>query len=242
MWQIQETEHYIFNYKSGSLAEKEIVQIIDLQENCYREITDTLKFVPQNRIRYWLCDTRKEVKEVSGFEYEVNGVTYTTPEDPRIYAVYNEEKKCVGYHEDTHAIACQYASPNSAAIVEGLAMHFDKGWWKIPNELCTYVYIRDKRYVPIKNMITDEKFYETADMISYPIMGAFTSFLIKKYGIEKYLKLYQKQDDWIAAFENIYHVQLSVLEEKFVQTIMEMDFWDKELAEAGKTLMEVLTC
>lgn len=238
MWEIIETEHYIFHYKSGSLAEKEIAQIIDLQETCFREITDTLKFVPQNKIQYWLCDTRKEVKEVSGFEYEVNGVTYTTPENPRIYAVYNDEKKCVGYHEDTHAIACQYSSPNSAAIVEGLAMHFDKVWWKIPNELCTYVYIRDKKYVSIESMIVDEGFYQISDIISYPIMGAFTSFLIKKYSIEKYRKLYQEQDDWKVAFKDIYGVQLSVLEEEFVQSIMRMDFSENELAVASQTLFE----
>jgi len=242
MWKIQETEHYIFHYKSGSLAEKEIAQIIDLQENCFREITDTLEFVPKNTIQYWFCDTRKEVKEVSGFEYEVNGVTYTTPENPRIYAVYNEEKKCVGHHEDTHAISCQFATPNSAAIVEGLAMHFDKVWWKIPNELCTYVYFKNGKYIAIESLIENEGFYDMPDMISYPVMGAFTSFLIRNYGIEKYRKLYQEQDDWIASFENIYHVQLSVLEEKFIRTIMEMDFSDKELAEAGKTLMEALTC
>ncbi len=31
IWKDKETEHYIFNYKAGSKAEKEIQQIIELQ-------------------------------------------------------------------------------------------------------------------------------------------------------------------------------------------------------------------
>lgn len=146
IWKEKETEHYLFHYKTNSLAEQEIQQIIELQEGCFKEITDKLEFIPEVKIIYWLCDTREEVKRISGFEYETNGVTFFELENPTIYAVYNEDVKCVGAHEDAHAISFQWTYSYSSAMLEGLAMYFDKEWWKIPNELCTRVYLEDKKY------------------------------------------------------------------------------------------------
>lgn len=51
-WKLTETEHYIFHYKIGSLAESELEQITTLQESCFKEITHTLKFIPCNKIHY----------------------------------------------------------------------------------------------------------------------------------------------------------------------------------------------
>ena len=42
-WKSTKTEHYIFHYKVDSLAERELEEIISLQESCFKEITDTLK-------------------------------------------------------------------------------------------------------------------------------------------------------------------------------------------------------
>ena len=47
----KETEHYIFHYKADSLAEKDIQQVIELQEGCFKEITAKLDFMPEKRIQ-----------------------------------------------------------------------------------------------------------------------------------------------------------------------------------------------
>lgn len=237
IWKSIKTEHYIFNYKSESLAEEEIQQVIDLQESCFKEITDTLKITPRSKINYWLCDSRKEVMDESKFEFETNGVTFCNPENPTIYAVYNETTKCVGYHEDVHAIACQYAFPSSIAIVEGLAMHFDKVWWKVPNELCTYVYLTDGKYESVEQLILDNDFfYAKPDSISYPIMGAFTAFLIERYGSEKYMVLYQEHEDWEQAFEDIYELNLTEIEMKFVEWCKKKEYSEHNICDAREKL------
>lgn len=237
MWKKQETKHYIFNYKTESKAEKEIQQIIELQEGCFNEITGKLGVVPEKKIIYWLCDSRAELVQISGFEYEVNGVTFLERENPTIYAVYNEEVRCVGFHEDVHAISYQYACPNSIAIIEGLAMYFDKEWWKISNELCTCVYIQDKKYKKVELMILDDDyFYGIEDMISYPIMGAFTNFLIERYGMKKYMEVYQNCDEWELAFQRIYEKKLQVLEDEFIDWILSKDYFAEQLESARKEL------
>jgi hypothetical protein len=237
-WKEKETEHYIFHYKADSLAEKEIQHIIELQEGCFKEITDKLEFIPEKRIIYWLCDTREEVMHISGFEYETNGVTFFHLENPTIYAVYNEEVKCVGAHEDAHAISFQLAYPYSSAIAEGLAMYFDKEWWKIPNELCTRVYLEDKKYERTESLILSdyESFLEIEDRISYPIMGAFTAFLIDTYGIEKYKSVYEEYEDFSQRFREIYKKELCVLEDEFVESIMSKSYTAEQLENARKEL------
>lgn len=237
-WKEKETEHYIFHYKADSLAEKEIQQVIELQEGCFKEITDKLEFIPKVKIIYWLCDTREEVMHISGFEYETNGVSFFELENPTIYAVYNEDVKCVGAHEDAHAISYQWSYTYSVAMLEGLAMYFDKEWWSIPNELCTRVYLEDKKYERVESLILGdyESFLEIEDRISYPIMGAFTAFLIDTYGIEKFKSVYEEDEDFSQRFRETYKKELCVLEDEFVESIMSKSYSAKQTENARKEL------
>ena len=237
-WAVLETEHYIFHYQEGSLAAKEISQIAAEQEDCHRQITEKLAFTPRSKITYWLCATRKDLMEQGEFDFETNGVTITDPDDPQIYAVYNDECKCTGFHEDVHAIMCQYANPSSSAVVEGLAMYFDRVWWGIPNDRCTRVYLEDGKYEKVEKMITDNDFfyYQVSDIISYPIVGAFTAFLVEAYGIEKYKKLYHESDDMAATFAQIYGKNLTEAEDEFVKEIMGRTYSAEEMAQARKEL------
>lgn len=238
IWFEIEREHYIFHFKENTLAETDKESIIELQEKCFNEITDALGFMPKNKIAYWLCESREEVMEVSGYEYPTNGVTYAEPDNPRIYAVYNERTKCIGYHEDVHAIMGQYSHPNSSAIIEGLAMAFDKTWWTVPNELCTYIYLEDKKYVGIAEMVQNDDFYDIADCISYPIMGAFTSYLLEHYDRQQYMQLYQEQEDWDEAVHSILGITLAELEREFIAHIQELHYSEEELEKARSILYD----
>lgn len=175
--------------------------------------------------------------QMSGFEYETNGVTFCDRENPTIYAVYSEEVKCVGFHEDVHAISCECAWSGSIALFEGLAMYFDKEWWRIPNELCTRVYIEDEKYEkPALMILEDDYFYGIEDKISYPIMGAFTAFLLDNYGIDKYKELCRDNDELEQSFPHIYEKSLQTLEEEFVRTIKSRTYSAQQLENARKEL------
>ena len=176
--------------------------------------------------------------QISGFEYETNGVTFLDRENPTIYAVYNEDVKCVGFHEDVHAISCECAWSGSIALFEGLAMYFDKEWWKIPNELCTRVYIEDKKYEKIEFLILNEKFYEIDDKISYPITGAFTAFLIGTYGMKKFKLVYGECEDLLQSFREVYKKELCALEEEFVASVMSQSYSAEQLENARRVLYE----
>ena len=239
-WLIKHTPHYIFNYKENTLAEKEIDEIMKLQESCFSEITKTLGLTLENPIQYYLCSSKKEVKEEAGLDYECSEVTILDDiENPVIFAVYSEDLKSIGAHEDVHAIASSHGQPNSIAVVEGLATCFDRTWRGVSNELCTYLYLEDGKYVSIADMIDDDDYFTDLEIdVSYPIMGAFTRYLMDKYGVSLYLRLYGVQSSWEEAFVELYGQTMEDVEAGFIETIRDTEYTEEELEESKKELYE----
>lgn len=193
-----ETEHYIFHYNTNTKAEQDIAEIASFQENCHRHICSVLKTVPAFKIQYYLCDSPEEVGRLYGDDEPCNG--FTSPPDT-IYAVYNEQIQCIGFHEDAHIISYTLNRPDAPAIREGLAMFFDRMWWDIPNLDWAIYYRMHGRYIPVDALMDRERFFSTDCAITYPIMGAFTEFLISVYGIDAYLSFYTSTPPaWRTAF------------------------------------------
>lgn len=107
-WIKIESDNYIINYHAGSIAEKDIEKIIELQETCYDFICKTLTIKMDIKIKYYLCESAKEVGELYGDDEPCNGFA---KEPNEIYAVYNDEVKCIGFHEDAHIISYNISTP-----------------------------------------------------------------------------------------------------------------------------------
>lgn len=210
-----ETEHYIFHYGSGSVAERDIVQIAATQEACFRHICALLDVKPDFRIQYFLCDSPEEVGHIYGDDDPCNG--FASPPD-KIYAVYNEEVQCIGFHEDAHILSYTIKRPNCPAIREGLAMYFDRKWWGIHNLDWTGYYLKTGRFLPVDGLLDREFFISYDCHLTYPIMGAFTDWLISRWGMERYLGMYRQQD-MILAMEQVYGKSPAELNREFTDYV-----------------------
>lgn len=210
-----ETRHYIFNYNKNSKAGKDVIAIAKYQESCLKYICSVLRIYPDFKIEYYLCDTPEEVGHIYGDDEPCNGFT-DLPN--KIYAVYNDEVQCIGFHEDAHVISYLINRPNSCAIREGLAMYFDRKWWGIQNLDWTGYFIKTNKFIQINQLLNDDIFFNHDCSITYPIMGAFTDWLISTYGIEKYLEFY-KQEDIINALKEIYNKTPLDMNQSFVDYI-----------------------
>ena len=210
-----ETRHYIFNYNKNSKAGKDVIAIAKYQESCLKYICSVLRIYPDFKIEYYLCNTPEEVGHVYGDDEPCNGFT-DLPN--KIYAVYNDEVQCIGFHEDAHVISYLINRPNSCAIREGLAMYFDRKWWGIQNLDWTVYFIKTNKYIQINQLLNDDIFFNHDCSITYPIMGAFTDWLISTYVIEKYLEFY-KQEDIINALKEIYNKTPLDMNQSFVDYV-----------------------
>ncbi|MCI5937888.1 MAG: hypothetical protein MRZ36_07840 [Eubacterium sp.] len=224
MMKQHETEHYIFNYEEGSLAEKNICVISNEQEQCYEYIVSVLNKQPEQKINYFLYEDAKVLGkiycEICNMEYPegytLNGFTL----DSDIYAAYNEQTKCIGFHKDAHLVSMSDGIwSESTAILEGLAMYFDRVWWGIHNMHWDQYYIKSNQFISPDKLIKDnEYFYSLGAEITYPIMGAFTEWIISSYGVEKYMSFYNESDAMIAA-NKIFHKtmeELSILFRNYI--------------------------
>ena len=188
--EIYVTQHYVFHYPSGSLAESEIVKISQEQEQCFTKICAVLQVDYPEKIHYYFTASPLEIGRVFWEEgTPCNGVALCGREQPKIYAVYNEAVKCIGSHEDTHLISFQINYPESDFIVEGLAMFMDGLWWGVPNEVWASYYKHKLPELSIYALLNNEAFAQRGCEITYPVAGAFTKYLIDTFGKEEFLRI-----------------------------------------------------
>ena len=210
-----ETEHYIFHYGENTKAEADIAQIAACQEACYQYICNVLHVAPAFKIQYFLCDSPEEVGRIYGDDEPCNG--FASPPD-KVYAVYNEKVKCIGFHEDVHLISYGINRPDCPAIREGLAMYFDRQWWGIHNLEWVNYYLKTGQYVSVDQLLEKDFFFNVDCSVSYPIMGAFTEYLITTYGQAAYTDLYSRANP-AEAMTEVYHKSPAELDREFAAYI-----------------------
>ena len=230
---IHETPHYLFHYGEHTPAARDIEGIAACQEGCYRHICQVLGIAPSLRITYCLCSTPEEVGRIYGDNEPCNG--FAAPPD-RIYAVYNEQVRCIGFHEDAHLLSYTIARPDCPALREGLAMFFDRKWWGIHNLDWTGWYLDTGRCLPLDDLLDRETFFATDCAITYPVMGALTDWLISTYGMERYLHLYRSNSLPARALREVYHQSPEDMDQAF-RAYVRLFRTDEELKQRMAALL-----
>lgn len=187
----RETEHHVFRYAPGSPAEREIEAVAAEQEGDYARLADLFGFELPQKVEYFLTDSPGENGAVLGelfsgeAAYPINGFSIA----PKyVFAAYDDQVKCVGCHEVTHLFSYTLCMPKSQFLSEGLAMYTDGAFWGKPNDRWVKEFLKDGRYVPLCELISDESFFAHPTEITYPIAGAFVAFLIEKLGAKRFLQ------------------------------------------------------
>ena len=186
-----ETAHYIFRYAAGSLAEREIKAIADEQEQAYATLMTLFGYGLPDKIEYLLTASAEENGAVLGelFGGEAACPTNGCSIGPKyVFAAYNEQVRCVGCHEVAHLFSYVLCMPKSQFLSEGLAMYTDGAFWGKPNRQWVKEYLASGRYIPIRELISDEQFFAHPTEITYPLAGAFVAFLIEKLGAKRFLQ------------------------------------------------------
>ncbi|MDY2888124.1 MAG: hypothetical protein SOU19_00990 [Candidatus Caccosoma sp.] len=213
------TKHYIFSIENNEIAKRDIKHIAKIQEDAYEKITKTLKIEYDSIIKYYLLNSPEEVAKLSSYDYPVNGLANI--DKKCVYAVYNEDVKCIGPHEDAHLISEIFGITHSDFLSEGLAMFFDETWWNIKNEIWCKRFVENKTIISPLDLLNDNSFYEIDCAITYPIAGAFTAYLIKQYGIDKYKVFYTLKDLTTSNIEKIFECKINDIVNNFIKYINE---------------------
>ena len=212
-YQVYRSEHYLFCCKPDSYAAGEMEKIMRIQEESYARIVRFLGVEPDFPIRYVLCENSEDVGRAYGDNEPCNGFA-ELPDT--VFAVYSERVQCIGPHEDTHLIAALRARPDSVFLREGLAMYMDQTWWGRPNAVWTREFLCSGRYVSIEKLLDNDSFWENPDEITYPLAGAFTLWMIRQLGRQRYLEaVYVTGNQACGAIENAFGMPVAQVEQLF---------------------------
>lgn len=233
-----ETEHYVFNYIKGTLAEIDIFKIARTQEKCFHKICSTLKIEYPRKISYWfysspevlgeyLCDGNPcnglsitdDVCDDIGTKISLDGSEENSFIVPpySIHAVYEDRIKCIGEHEDTHIIAAHINEPSSDFLCEGLAMFIEGKWWGKPNKYRVEQLCQEKLCPKPSELIdvSADEFWGIETRISYPLAGAWVEFFVAEYGIDEFLNVYSRSSEYIKEIEKETDNTIERIDEKF---------------------------
>mgnify|MGYP003296611774 CR=1 FL=1 len=228
------SEHYVFHYSPNSTADKEIQLIAQTQEYCFAEICRTLQVSYPEKIHYYFTESPLEIGRIFwGEGIPCNGLAVCG--ENKIYAVYTDEIKCIGAHEDTHLISWRIGFPESYFVVEGLAMSFDRSGGGVPNEVGASYYHTRYPDLSVVNLLGNDVFLERDCSVTYPIAGAFTKFLIDTYGIERYITFYKYENGKLEeTFCSVYAQPIQQTERVFWDSIGHMSYDAATLEEMLK--------
>ncbi len=224
------TDHYVFHYSKGSMAERDIVQIAEKQEAGFRRICDALKVEPDFPVECYLLDSLAQMARIEGRPV---GGCFHAPN--MVFVVYNGERRAMGPHEDAHLVSWLIGDP-CTAVQEGLAMWFDRGYNGADNLSWTVWFLHKGMCPSIDDLITrdDDHFHMLDERITYPVMGIFTAWLIAGAGMERYLEFYKYKDS-AEGFRKVYGRSAAELNELFVKYVKQF-----QIKEGGLEQMENL--
>ena len=189
MWQIKKSRHYIFHYFPNSLAEKEIKEIVKNQEATYSEILFFLGVKNNKIINYFLYPNNKIKGEMMGDDGNGNAIRNKF----EVHAVYKQDVKCIGAHEDTHLLSLPLGV-SVKLFREGLAEFISKTWHEKSHDFWAKKFLDEKEEINFSKILDNSKWDDSKDEVLYPCVGSFCSFLINEIGKDKFLKLYGSLD------------------------------------------------
>lgn len=145
-----------------------------------------------------------------------------------VHVLYTKKDKPIGEHEDTHLLSLPWGI-SIGFFQEGLAEYMvGRAWDKIPHLKYVKNGYKKKIFPKIKTLFKHSawmKKSESNTIYFYSLAGAFTAFLINKFGKEKFKRFYKKinrnnsLEKNIAIFQAVYTKTPNEIEGLFRATI-----------------------
>ena len=130
----------------------------------------------------------------------------------------------------------QFGDITSCFVKEGIAMSFDKEWWHLKNEYWAKILIEKGLIANIETFYENDRFFENDDRYTYPMAGAFTSWLLRRISLDAFKKYYgsfiQKESYPLESYRKI-------LVEEFTKYISGIEIDNESRLEIEKMIVKI---
>jgi len=220
-WKNFSSEHYVFHYFTNSEAEKDLKKIVQKQEKAYKKIIEFLDVPdPKKPIEYFFYPDKETKKSLMGDDWYAQSIY----NEFRIHVLYTKDDKPLGEHEDTHLLSLPWGL-SAGFFQEGLAEFMvEHAWDGVSHLEYAKKGYAENIFSSISDLMNHEVWINSSEkkmIYWYSLAGAFTSFLINKFGKEKFEKLYKEtnrnksKEENSAIFKSIYGWTLDIIENDF---------------------------
>ncbi|QQS34569.1 MAG: hypothetical protein IPM56_09820 [Ignavibacteriales bacterium] len=221
------TDHFVIHYSDQ--IEKEKVELAAiLHEYYYKELAEFLQCTPSNRITTFLFDNAAQKKELFGS-------ANADVAKPWLYQAYLSFDSYTNTlkHELAHCFTAEFgtgifklADWLNPSLIEGIASasepYYDDNFITYMAALANHNEYR----IDLTKLYSSLNFFGQTASLSYIYSGAFSYFLIEKYGIQKFKELYADLD-----FEKIYQKNLNELQKEFYEYLSLISADNKKSAD-----------
>jgi hypothetical protein len=199
-WLVRKSTHYTFHFQEKSPSERNINEIISIQEGGHQLIEKTLKYKSLLMINYYFyndplaCGNKYyKLRDESKSENRIKPINAFAWYPVSVHATYNYEIKAIGTHEDIHLIMYELTGQiGSRFLCEGISVGIENVWLMYETHQWVKYLLDNKYLLNIEDLINDLFFDSMNTIITYPLAGSFCSWFITKYGFDIFLTEYKK--------------------------------------------------
>lgn len=206
----EESLHYVFYFSKGSLAEKDIKEIIELKEKHYSKILIFLELENDRKIDYYIYSSIKEKALLMGDDSPGNAIWQELENNIskkfEIHVVYSGKCKFVGEHEDTHLLSLPWGL-SIYLFCEGLAQYMENNFMNKELHSVSRELLNQNKLYSIQWLCDNNNWENVEPTIIYPQVGSFIKFLIEYYGKDKFKEVYQNTSRNHNMVKNLFEVQ-----------------------------------
>ncbi len=213
---VYEKGNHSFLVTKHSIAEQNIQKIIDVHFNAYQEIKKYFS-IEDFKIFYNIFDNPIDCAKAEWEKYpslfknnELYPINAWARYPDNINFTFSNDIKAIGYHEIVHLVTYKYFGFKSIQFLnEGIAVFFDDSWKGDDLHRLTNKQMKIEK---IENILNDNIFDNMDNNISYPLAGSFCKWLIEKYTINNFIKVYkQTRNNEFNDLEKYYKEYLSFI-------------------------------
>jgi len=182
-WVVRGSSHYQFHYFTVSLAEREIEHIIKTQENALQKILNFLELeAPSEKIAYYFYPSIEIKEELMGSKWFAEAIY----NDFAVHALYTEEHRVIGPHEDTHLVSLPLGL-SIGFLQEGLAEYLvGHDWYGNTFSQTVHEVLDDNQFTISPDLLTTHQAWtDTNDTYArqyYALSALFADYMIATYG------------------------------------------------------------
>ncbi len=203
---VQITQHFNIIYPEKSVDARKLRELILLHEYLYDQLCEEWRVSPRRAITVFLYATPKQKERLIG----AATTDFTKPWLRQININLDDVDGALK-HEMVHALLAErgipflQVAPNSG-LIEGAAVaserfEYDESLHRLSAEIFALGLHPD-----VAGMFSLSGFFKSYPGVSYVLAGSFCRYLIDRYGVEKFEKLYRSSD-----FEQLYGKNVDTL-------------------------------